>query len=148
MKTLTGWTAIAALTIMAAGCAAGSAGPPPSPYAEILGTWTGPAYAEGDEEPVSVTVVLEMVEGALSGHVTVPEQMMNRVPSRNLIYEDGTLSCSVQMVDESGYAVQLDIRLTLKDDVFEGTFDSEAVYGYMTLKRKPPSDNQGTGMLL
>ena len=67
---------------------------------------------------------------------------MNRVPSRNLIYEDGTLSCSVQMVDESGYAVQLDIRLTLKDDVFEGTFDSEAVYGYMTLKRKPPSDDQ------
>jgi len=147
MKTLTGWSAIAALTIIAAACAAGSAGPPPSPYAKILGTWTGPALAEGDEQPVSVTVVLALVEGALSGHVTVPEQMMDRVPLRNLTFEEGVLSCSVPMVDESGYTVEIAVRLILKEDVFEGTFDSEAVYGYMTLKRKPPSYDPGTSTL-
>lgn len=130
------YTAVAALAVAIAGCAAGKVGSSRPSYSEITGTWTGPAYAEGDDVPVNVTMVLAADDGILSGHVTVPEQMMNRVPLNNLKYEEGILTCTVNMVDETGYEVQLIVRLSLEEGVFKGTFDSEDVYGVMTLRKK------------
>jgi hypothetical protein len=132
--------AIVITVTLLAGCAGGYGEQPatsraPS-YADILGTWAGPAYAEGDDVPVNVTMVMTVEAGVLTGNVTVPEQMLDRAPLKELKYEDAMLSCIVDLTDETGYVFPVYVQLTLEDGVFNGTFTSEVVEGVMTLRKQ------------
>jgi hypothetical protein len=129
--------AAAVLVLAIAGCAAGGAGSQRDPYAEVVGTWFGPAYPDDGSGSVEVTMVLEVVDGELVGRVSVPEQMMEGVRLENLAYEEGMLQCTVPMEDGMGGWIYISVRLVLEDeDTFGGYFDSEAVGGTMTLRKR------------
>jgi hypothetical protein len=129
-------SSLALLIALLAGCAGGSA-MMEDPYADIVGTWAGPAYSVDDDTPVSVTMVLEENEGVLSGTVSAPAQMMDNVRLRNLTYEDGTLDCSVPMDDGMGGVITIFVSLTMQDDgTLRGSFVSDVVEGVMTLTKR------------
>lgn len=116
------------LIFFLSGCAAGGIGG--SPYADIVGTWSGPAYAEGDDMGVDVTMVLQEEEGVLRGTVSVPEQMLQRASIRDLSWEEGVLSGWVSM-----QGMRVDVRLRRDGEVMNGTFYMDGMSGIMTLRR-------------
>ncbi len=119
--------ALIALFLLSA-CAAGGMGS--DPYADIVGTWTGPAYAEGNDMGVDVTMVIEQRDGALRGTVSVPEQMLQGGTIRDLVWEDGVLTGWVSM-----QGMRVDVRLRKDGEVLNGTFYADAMAGVMSLSR-------------
>ena len=61
--------------------------------ADLQGTWFGPATLEGMSEPNDFTLVLEMKEGKLTGHMTDQYSTMNE----NLILAEGRFVLSGSM---------------------------------------------------
>jgi hypothetical protein len=120
--------ALILLTTLSA-CAAG--GVRVSPYADILGTWSGPAYAEGDAMGVDVTLVIQEVEGVLRGSISVPEQMMQGVVVQGLTWQNGILSGWISM-----QGMRVDVRLNKDGDVLRGSFFMDDFSGVMTLNRR------------
>ncbi|MFO7768538.1 MAG: hypothetical protein R6W82_06260 [bacterium] len=118
---------LAALLILTA-CAAGGMGG--SPYEDIVGTWTGPAFAEGDDMGVDVTMIIEERDGALRGTVSVPEQMLRGAALRDLTWEDGVLSGWLSM-----QGMRVDVRLRREEEALNGTFYADGLSGFMSLSR-------------
>ena len=138
-------TVIAAAIVLAgslgacAGAAAGgaaSAGVPTVPaYTEVLGTWAGPVYAEGDDQGADLTLVLTEVEGGLGGTMSVPDVMMDRIPIKEARYEAGLLLFYLDFAAPDGSMLRIDWQFRRNDDVLTGTFDSDYIGGYATLRR-------------
>ena len=125
------------LVVLIAGCAALGAGSQREPYADIVGTWYGPASPDDGSGVVNVTMVLEVIDGELVGRVSVPEQMMDGVRLQSLVYQEGVLRCSVPMDDGMGGWISIFVHLVLEDGgVFNGTFDSDFIGGSMTLRKR------------
>lgn len=130
------------LCLVGAGCAGGGAGmaggapsaerQPPSPdYSVVVGTWEGQAWGEGDTEGTNVTMVLEVSEGALTGHVTVLEQGLDRTPILGAAFQDGILSGYVSM-----QGMRVDVRLSLDGETLNGSFWAQDMEGVMTLRKR------------
>jgi hypothetical protein len=127
--------ALALLTGCAAGGAAGGrdAGPV---FAEVIGTWVGPAYNEMEPDPAEMTVVLDELEGVLVGYMMVAQVMEERMPLANLSYGDGTLRFDL-LIEEGGMSLALNFEFKKEEDVLRGTFSSDMFGGTATLRRVP-----------
>ena len=129
-------TALAAL-VLVAGCAAGSAGGGASgpAYTELLGTWVGPAYAEGDDEGTELTLVLTEENGALAGRMSAPAVMMESSPIREVVFEEGILLFTIDFAAPDGTMLQINWELRKEGESLNGTFSSEMIGGIVTLRK-------------
>lgn len=90
--------------------------------ADLAGTWTGLATMEGEDEPNELTLVLEMKEGELAGHMTDQFGAMNEAPVSELNYSDKLLTFSVTVESPQG-TLTLNFKMTVSEESMEGTFD-------------------------
>ena len=137
-RCLPGVTVLIALALLT-GCAAGGAGggrDAGPAFAEVIGTWVGPAYNEMEPDPAEMTVVLDELEGVLVGYMTVAQVMDERLPLANLSYSDGTLLFDL-LFEEGGMSLVLNFEFNKEGDTLSGTFSSDMFGGTATLHRVP-----------
>jgi hypothetical protein len=90
--------------------------------ADLVGTWKGEATLEGEADPNVLTLVLELKDGQLSGHMTDQYDSMAETPIDEVHLEDGTFVFSVNAVDGSQ---QFSLKFTMKveGDSMKGKFE-------------------------
>ncbi|MGB7297626.1 MAG: hypothetical protein WBC70_18775 [Candidatus Aminicenantales bacterium] len=64
---------------------------------DMVGTWSGDATLEGMDEPNTLTLVLEMKEGKLAGHMTDQYEAID-AHITDIVLEQGTFSFSVTVL--------------------------------------------------
>ena len=70
--------------------------------ADLVGTWEGEATLEGESDPNVLTMVLEMKEGKLAGHLTDQYETWMETPLEELTLEGDVLSFSVNASTPGG----------------------------------------------
>ena len=105
-------------------------------FAEVIGTWVGPAYNEMEPDPAEMTVVLDELEGVLVGYMTVAQVLEERMPLANLSYSDGTLLFDL-VIEEGGMSMALNFEFKKEGDTLNGIFSSDMFGGTATLHRVP-----------
>ncbi len=90
---------------------------------DMVGTWVGDATLEGMSEPNEFTLVLELKEGELSGHMTDQYGSMSEAPISEIKLEDGVFGFSVVAIGPSGQEVKLVLEMNVEGDSMKGTFE-------------------------
>ena len=90
---------------------------------ELVGTWVGDATLEGMGEPNEFTLVLELKEGELSGHLTDQYGSMSEAPISEIKLEDGVFSFSVVAIGPSGQELKLILKMNVDGDSMKGTLE-------------------------
>ncbi len=124
-----------------AGCAGGGAGAPAGRAAEpewtpLLGSWSGPAYVEGEDMQVSTRMSFTGQAGVLAGTFSVPEMMVPNTPIHDLAFGVGMVTGWVDFASPDGLAMRIHFALRLEGEVLNGTFDSDMVGGVITLRKE------------
>jgi hypothetical protein len=70
--------------------------------ADLVGTWEGEATLESEAEPNVLTLVLEIKEGKLVGHLTDQFETWMESPVEELTLEEGVLSFAVNAETPGG----------------------------------------------
>jgi hypothetical protein len=65
--------------------------------ADLVGTWSGDATLEGVGEPNTLTLVLELKEGQLAGHMTDQYEAID-ADITDIVLEQGTFNFSVTVL--------------------------------------------------
>jgi hypothetical protein len=90
---------------------------------DMVGTWVGNAMLEGMAEPNEFTLVLELKEGDLSGHMTDQYGSMSEAPISDVKLEDGVFSFSVLAIGPGGEELKLILKMNVDGDSMKGTFE-------------------------
>jgi hypothetical protein len=90
---------------------------------DMVGTWVGNAMLEGMAEPNEFTLVLELKEGDLSGHLTDQYGSMSEAPISDVKLEDGMFSFSVLAIGPGGEELKLILEMNVDNDSMEGTLE-------------------------
>lgn len=90
---------------------------------DMVGTWAGNAMLEGMAEPNEFTLVLELKEGELSGHMTDQYGSMSEAPISEIKLEDGVFSFSVVAIGPGGEELELILEMNVDGDSMEGTLE-------------------------
>ncbi len=91
--------------------------------ADMVGTWVGLATLEGMEEPNEFTLVLEMKEGKLGGHLTDQYGTLSESPIEEVKLEDGTFSFSVKGMGPGGQEITLTLKMDVEGEYMKGTLE-------------------------
>ncbi len=97
--------------------------------ADLVGTWSGDATLEGMDEPNTLTLVLELKDGKLAGHMTDQYEAIDS-DITDIILEPGTFSFSVTVL--YGQGNQGTAKFKMK--VFENTMKGELEIPEMSAK--------------
>ncbi len=89
---------------------------------DLVGTWVGMATVEG-VEPNELTLVLEMKEGKLTGHMTGQYGAMSEAPISEIKLEEGVFSFHVAWVDPSGQGVTFIFKMKVDSDSMKGDLE-------------------------
>ena len=90
---------------------------------DMVGTWVGDAILEGMAEPNEFTLVLELKDEKLSGHMTDQYGSMSETPISDIKLEDEVFSFSVVAVGPSGQEVKLILKMNVDGDSMKGTLE-------------------------
>jgi len=90
---------------------------------DMVGTWVGNATLEGMAEPNEFTLVLELKEGELSGHMTDQYGSMSEAPISDIKLEEGMFGFSVIAIGPSGEELKLILKMNVDGDSMKGTFE-------------------------
>jgi len=90
---------------------------------DMVGTWVGDATLEGMSEPNEFTLVLELKEGELSGHLTDQYGSMSEAPISEVKLEDGVFSFSVVAIGPNSQELKLILKMNVDGDSMKGTFE-------------------------
>jgi hypothetical protein len=91
--------------------------------ADMVGTWVGLATLEGMDEPNEFTLVLEMKDGSLAGHMTDQHGSMTEAPIDEIKLEEGVFSFSVLATGPSGEEITLVLKMNVEGDSMKGTLE-------------------------
>lgn len=91
--------------------------------ADMVGTWMGPATLEGMAESNDFTLVLELKEGKLAGHMTDQFGTMSETPIEEIKLEEGVFSFSVKGIGPGGQEITLILKMNVDGDSMEGTLE-------------------------
>jgi hypothetical protein len=89
---------------------------------DLVGTWVGMATVEGIE-PNELTLLLEMKEGKLTGHMTGQYGMMREDPISEIKLEEEVFSFHVATVGPSGQDVTLIFKMKVDSDSMKGDLE-------------------------
>jgi len=90
---------------------------------DMVGTWVGNAMLEGMAEPNEFTLVLELKEGEISGHMTDQYGSMSEAPINDIKLGDGKFSFSVLAIGPGGEELKLVLEMNVDGDSMEGTLE-------------------------
>ncbi len=91
--------------------------------ADMVGTWVGMATLEGMDEPNEFTLVLEMKDGKLAGHLTDQYDTMSESPIDEITLEEGVFSFSVLATGPGGQELKIVLKMNVEGDSMEGTLE-------------------------
>ena len=91
--------------------------------ADMAGTWVGLATLEGMSEPNEFTLVLELKEGKLEGHMTDQYGTMDASPIDEIKLEEGVFSFSVVATGPGGEGITLVLKMNVEGDSMKGTLE-------------------------
>lgn len=91
--------------------------------ADMAGTWVGLATLEGMAEPNEFTLVLELKEGKLAGHMTDQYGTMDEAPIDEIKLEEGVFSFSVVGMGPGGQEITLILKMSVDGDSMNGTLE-------------------------
>ena len=113
MKSLVRMTLV--LTLML-GVSAGLSAQKP---ADLVGTWIGPGTIEGQTEANELTLVLELKEGKLSGHMTGEYGTLSEAELTDVNLADGIFSFSVIAESDMG-SMTITFKMKVEGDSMKG----------------------------
>jgi hypothetical protein len=91
--------------------------------ADMVGTWVGLATLEGMDTPNEFTLVLEMKDGNLAGHMTDQYGSMTEAPIDEIKLEEGIFSFSVLATGPGGEEITLVLKMNVEGDSMQGTLE-------------------------
>lgn len=92
--------------------------------ADMVGTWVGTATLEGEAEPNELTLVLEMEDGKLTGHMTDQYGAFNENPIEEVLLEDGSFNFTVKTESPQGI-LTIKFIMAVEGDSMAGTLEIE-----------------------
>ncbi len=90
--------------------------------ADLVGTWSGDATLEGMDEPNTLTLVLQMKEGKLAGHMTDQYGAIDGDIS-NIVVEPGTFSFSVPVLFGQGNQGTINFKMKVLKNIMKGEIE-------------------------
>lgn len=90
--------------------------------ADLVGTWSGDATLEGLDEPNTLTLVLEMKEGKLTGHMTDQYEAID-ADITDIALEQGTFSFSVTVLYGPGNQGTAKFKMKVLENVMKGELE-------------------------
>jgi hypothetical protein len=91
--------------------------------ADMAGTWVGLATLEGMADPNEFTLVMEMKDGKLAGHMTDQYESMSESPIDEIKLESGVFSFSVLATGPGGEEIKLVLKMNVEGDSMKGTLE-------------------------
>jgi hypothetical protein len=90
--------------------------------ADLVGTWSGDATLEGLDEPNTLTLVLEMKEGKLAGHMTDQYEAIDSDIS-DIVLEQDVFSFSVTVLYGPGNQGTAKFKMKLLENIMKGELE-------------------------
>lgn len=90
--------------------------------ADLVGTWSGDATLEGLDEPNTLTLVLELKEGQLAGHMTDQYEAIDS-DITDISLEKGTFSFSVTVLYGSGNQGTAKFKMKVLENIMKGELE-------------------------
>jgi len=89
---------------------------------DLAGTWSGEATLEGMDEPNTLTLVLEVKEGKLAGHMTDQFGAIDG-DIKDVVLEQGTFNFSVPLNLPSGGQGSINFKMKVNVDAMKGEIE-------------------------
>jgi hypothetical protein len=90
--------------------------------ADLVGTWSGDATLEGLDEPNTLTLVLEMKEGKLAGHMTDQYEAIDSDIS-DIVLEQDVFSFSVTVLYGPGNQGTAKFKMKVLENIMKGELE-------------------------
>ena len=90
---------------------------------DLAGTWIGPATLEGEGDPNELTLVLELEEGELKGHMTGQYGTLNQSVLSDIELGDGVFKFTVQAIGPGGGEIAIDFEMSVEGETMKGTLN-------------------------
>lgn len=90
--------------------------------ADLAGTWSGDATLEGMDEPNTLTLVLELKEGKLAGHMTDQYGTIDG-DIKDVVCEQGAFNFSVPLMLPQGGQGTIIFKMKVSGDAMKGEIE-------------------------
>ena len=117
MKTLTRLVAMVGLVLL------GSLSLCAQKPAAMVGTWVGPGTLQGEEGINELTLVLELKEKKLAGHMSDQFGTMNQAPVIEMTLEKGDFNFTVSAMGPNGTAMAIKFKMKVAGEKMTGTIE-------------------------
>lgn len=91
--------------------------------ADMVGTWIGAATLEGMGDPNELTLVLELKDGKLVGHMSDQFETMTESPISDVDLGDGTFEFSTYAIGPGGGNLTLIFKMKIDGDSMSGVLE-------------------------
>jgi len=91
--------------------------------AELVGTWGGESTLDMEPEPNFLTLVLELKDGKLAGHMTGEFGVLYESPLIEVTLENGVFGFTVMAAGPGGGELAVKFKMNVSGDSMEGTLD-------------------------
>ncbi len=91
--------------------------------ADITGTWVGSATLEGMGDPNELTLVLELKDGELTGHMSDQFDTMTESPISDVELGEGTFKFSTYAIGPGGGNLTLIFKMKVDGDSMSGILE-------------------------
>lgn len=93
--------------------------------ADMVGSWVGEATLDGEVEPNELTLVMELAEGKLKGHITGQYGTLTESPLTEIALEGAVFSFQVMAAGPGGgeLAIAFKMEVDVKNGSMKGTLE-------------------------
>jgi hypothetical protein len=91
--------------------------------ADMAGTWSGTATLDVTSQPNILTLVLELKEGKLAGHMTDQFETMNQAPAIDITLDKDAFSFSVSLAGPGGEQLTCKFKMKVTGDAMKGELE-------------------------
>lgn len=91
--------------------------------ADMVGIWAGSATLEGMGDPNELTLVLELKDGTLTGHMSDQFETMTESPISDVELGDGTFNFSTYAIGPGGGNLTLIFKMKIDGDSMSGILE-------------------------
>ena len=90
---------------------------------DLVGTWTGLGTLENMDGANELTLVLELVDGELSGHMTGEYGTLNQSPLKDIELSEGVFKFAVYAVGPDGQDLEIIFKMEIDEDTMTGEME-------------------------
>ena len=90
---------------------------------DLVGTWIGPATLETEAEPNELTLVLELEDGKLKGHMTDQYGTLNEAALMEIELGEGIFKFTVNAVGSGGEELAVVFEMKVEGNTMKGALN-------------------------